>query len=491
MATILPTLSLSLKDFRLLPGFTDETHHVSKVSLETRLSRRGDGYLSIAVPFLSAAMQAVTGVDMAIAIAHLGGAGVLPASRTIEEQCRQLETIKRYKAGFQTDIVTFSGDKKISEVLGVMKKTGYSIFPVTDTGLFHGKLTGVITDKDFDPRYDGDLRVEDIMRKDVQCGVGIDDLKEANKIMIGYGRGFLPIVSREGTLEAVVFKKDLDKHIRHPHATVDEKKRIRVGAAVSTHPEDAERAEELVARGADFLVIDSSDGHTVYQAETISRLKKRFNVPVIAGNVVTREGFRMCAELGADAVKIGMGIGSGCITQEVKATGRGQATAIMEIAEERDAMAASGRYVPLIADGGISSTADIVIALALGADTVMMGNFFARFTESGGKLIRGGNGKTMKEYWMEGSGKAANHRRYGTSAAVFFEEGIAGHLPHAGSIYTKLPGYIARITSALSTAGAVSIRELHEKAVLERISESAKTDSGVHDMTAAAKLCPE
>jgi IMP dehydrogenase len=302
-------------------------------------------------------------------------------------------------------------------------------------------------------------------------------------LMIQYGRGFLPIVSHEGTLQAVVFKKDLDRHIMHPEASVDAQKRHLVGAAVSTHPEDRQRIEALVQSEVDFLVIDASDGFTVFQKETLEWIKQNFATPVVAGNIVTGEAFCMLAGLNADAVKIGMGIGSGCITQEVKATGRGQATAIMEISAARNEFFKKTKnYIPLIADGGINAPADIAIALALGADTVMMGNFFARFAESPSELLKI-NGEYVKEYWMEGSRKAFNLKRYYQSASTFFEEGVVGYVPYEGSIFDSVPFSKQRLKSTLSTAGVAGIRDLHENAVLELQSYSASEAGRIHDMT--------
>ncbi|MBU4052853.1 MAG: IMP dehydrogenase, partial [Proteobacteria bacterium] len=419
MKQIITSPAYSLKDFRLLPGYTDERSSVNNVSLKTRLCCQKEDYIYMELPFMSAAMQAVTGVEMATALAELGGVGVLPLEASMEDQCKKVKTVKHYKAGFQTDIITLSPDALLGEIKKIIQETGYSIFPVTDTGVFHGRLLGVITDKDFDPRYDLDFPVSERMRKDVQAGVEVEDLKEANRLMIQYGHGFLPIVTREGTLQSVVFKKDLDKHIQHPHATVDHRKRLRVGAAVSTHPEDLERIKELAANDVDFIVMDSSDGFTCYQKQTLAWVKKKTNLAVIAGNVVTREGFEMLVKAGADAVKIGMGIGSGCITQEAKATGRGQATAILDIVNARDEYAKKHPYIPIIADGSISTPAEIAVALALGADSVMMGNFFARCLESPGK-VENRNGRRVKEYWMEGSKKAQNYRRYHQNPDTFF-----------------------------------------------------------------------
>jgi IMP dehydrogenase len=481
LTRILETPARSLKEFRLIPALTEADCGMDSVALTTRLCRDGKGgYLMLAAPFVSAAMQAVTGRELAIAIAQLGGIGVVPVSQQVESQCQVSEAVKRFKAGFQTDIRTLSPDQSLGQVVSIMRETGYSRFPVTDSGIFHGKLLGVLTDNDFDPRRDSDFTVADRMRKDVEVGVEIDDLGQANALMVATGRGFLPIVSEEGTLLSVVFKKDRDKHLRHPVETVDAKHRLRVAAAISTHPEDRDRVSALLEHEVDVLLIDASDGHTIWQADTLAFIRKFSDVPVIAGNVVTAEGFSFLAEAGADAVKVGMGIGSGCTTQEMKATGRGQANALLEIAAERDARVARGQdYLPLIADGGIAGPSEIAIALALGADTVMLGNLLARFTESPGDLVRGARGEARKEYWMEGSLRASNTRRYAQTREHFFEEGIEGFVPHAGSIYDGLPVLGLALRSALATAGCRDIASLHKNAVLEPQSEASLRDAAI------------
>ncbi len=486
MAQMVLNPAYSLKEFRLLPGYTPADGGFQHVTLATKLCRQGDDFVRLRTPILSAAMQAVTNVDMAIAMAQLGGIGVLPVSQRIEEQCAKMDAVKRYKAGFQTQIITLAPTQSIGDVIDMMTETRYTTFPVTDTGLFHGRLLGVITDKDFDVRYDRDCRVEDRMKTDVQVGVAIDDLKVANQLMIAYGRGFLPVVSAEGTLLSVVFKKDLDKQIKHPHATIDAQKRLCVGAAISTHPEDRERVQALLEHGVDVLVIDASDGHTAFQHETLVWIKSHFDVPVIAGNIVTAEGFRFLADAGADAVKVGMGIGSGCTTQEVKATGRGQGTALLEVAAARAHVAArTGAYIPLIADGGMRTPAEMVIALALGADTVMLGNLLARFTESHGNVVRNAAGEWVKEYWMEGSAKARNHRRYAQLTEMAFEEGVDGYVPHVGSIYDHLTVMLQMVRASCATAGCGTIDELHDHAVLERQSPQALQDGMIHGMALA------
>lgn len=486
MAKVLDSPSHSLREFRILPGYTPPDGNALNVQLTTRLCRKGDDFLWLHTPFLTAAMQAVTGTEMAIAIAQLGGIGILPVSQTIDEQADKIGGVKRFKAGFQTNITTLSPRHTIADVIDIIDHKGYTTFPVTDSGEFHGKLLGVITDKDFDVRRDHAITVEERMRTDVQYGVNISDLKAANQLMIKFGRGFLPIVDDDGMLQTAVFKKDLDKHLQHPNESIDQKKRLLVGAAVSTHPEDRERVQCLIEQEVDVLVVDASDGHTQFQRQMVEWIKSTCDVPVVAGNVVTARGFEFLVEAGADGVKVGMGIGSGCTTQEVKATGRGQGSTLLDIIPVRDAhVEASGQYIPIIADGGISGPADMSVALALGADALMMGNFFARYTESAGNLMRNAAGEIVKEYWMEGSEKARNHRRYAQLKDLFFEEGITGYVPHLGSVSEKLPVVLQILRSTFATAGCRTIDELHEKAILEMQSPSALHDSDIHDMVAA------
>ena len=375
MKTLIQKPAYSLKDLRLLPGYTHDKCNFEDISLKSPLCRMGDGFITLDLPFISAAMQSVSSVRLATALAELGGVGVIPLGDSIEEQCHRVKTVKQYKAGVS----------------------------------------------------------------------------------------------------------NIDKHNKFPWATEDTHKRLCVGAAVSTHPEDRERISELIEADVDFILIDASDGYTIYQKETIKWVKKRYDIPVVGGNVVMAEAFKMLVEAGADAVKIGMGTGSGCITQEEKATGRGLATAIMEIVTVRDTYAESTSYIPIIADGGINTSADIAIALALGADSVMMGNFFARMDESPGKEFMI-NGEKVKEYWMEGSKKAHNNRRYLNNSSSFFEEGVYGFVPSMGSIYEILPVSRNKLISAFRTTGASNMKEFHESAVLELQSPRSINDGKVNNM---------
>ncbi len=487
MGMIVNSSSTSLKEYRLLPALTSEASAKNKVSLHSRLCQSPSGYLRLNTPFVSASMQAVSDARMAIALARLGGVSVIPVLADEERQISMVKKVKQYKAGFQRELITFCPDTPIRRVQESNDTTGYSIYPVTDNGLFHGKLLGVITDKDFDALVDLDIPVAERMKTQLVVAPDGTPLTEAKAIMIETGRGFLPIVSEEGTLKSVVFRKDLEHHLRFPDANEDSDGRLVVGAAVSTHPQHRSRIPRLIEESADFLVIDASDGYSIYQKETIAYIRSLCDTPVIAGNVVTSEAFEYLAEAGADGIKVGMGIGSGCITQEAKATGRGQATALIDVVSARDnRVAAGGSYIPIIADGGLSSPADICVALALGADTVMMGNYFAQCTESPGDIYYR-DGRAFKKYWMEGSLQARNLGRYflgndENTPADYFAEGVSGWVAHKGSIFDLVPNSCSKLKASLSSAGCCSIRQLHKSARLEHQSPVAIGDSSVHNM---------
>lgn len=487
MAILVNSTSTSLKEYRLLPGLTTEHSSRNNVSLHSRLCRSANGYLSLNIPFLSASMQAVSDERLAIALARLGGVSVIPVLPDGESQVAMIRKVKHYKAGFQTDLFTFAPDTKISQVVEHQYTTGHSIYPVTDNGLFHGKLLGVITDKDFDAQKDLQISVSNRMKTDLVTAQENTTLIQAKAIMIDSGRGFLPIVSAEDTLQSVVFRKDLEHHIRFPNASEDTYGRLVVGAAITTHPQHRKRISQLINESVDFFVIDASDGFSEFQKESILYIKSLTDTPVIAGNVVTSDAFEYLVEAGADAVKVGMGIGSGCITQEAKATGRGQASALMEVVNARDKrLDSGGDYIPIIADGGLSSPADICIALALGADTVMMGNYFAQCTESPGE-IHYHDGQALKRYWMEGSVQAKNLGRYflgdsNSASAEYFAEGVSGWVTHLGSIFDLVPESCSKLKASLSSAGCNSISQLHRSARLEYQSPVALGDSAVHNM---------
>ncbi len=476
MASISPHVSRTFSEFVIIPGKTRKDTKITDVSLKTRITHD----IEMPLPFLSAAMQAVTGHELAIALAQHGGLGVIPGSIPMEEQAAEVEKVKRYKAGFVYNPVTVGPDDRISKLIEIERRMGYSTFPVTKDG----KLVGLITEKKYHPEKDADKRVSEKMIPLDKLVFGKDgiSLEEANDKLIEFGVGALPIVDNDMNLRSVVFYKDIKTHFIYPDAFVDENKRLRVAAAVSTHPEDAERARMLVKAGVDFLVIDSSDLYSDF-AEDAMKEYSRHRMPIIAGNIVDSEGFRFLAELGADAVKIGQGSGSICTTRRVKSTGRGQATAVMMVAKERDKFfEETGRYVPIISDGGIEGTGDMAVAFALGADAVMMGKYFAGFTESPTQLMHktysvinpDGSGRIervtayIKPYWGEASMKAKNLRRYGhNDPRTFVVEGEEGYVLHKGKLSEHLPRDVLALKASLSSSGCKTLEEFRKKAKLE------------------------
>ncbi len=475
--------SRSLKEFRLLTGKTTLSNIMQKVSLKTRLCSTENGFIELNIPFVSAAMQAVSGPKLAEALAQFGAISVFPCSIPADEQAAMVREVKRFKAGFQSNVVTLKETDKISKAVEIMKKKGYSKFPVTDNGKMNGRLIGLLSDRFFDPKHDSEMLVKERMSTDILIAKEGITLKEANKLLVSNGKDILFVVDESKRLKLVAFKKDMMKHLDFPDELIDENKRYMVAAAVSTHPRDRSRADALIGAEADVIVIDSSDGFSDFQVDMLNYIKSKSKIPVIGGNIITKEGFNFLAEAGFNAVKVGMGIGSGCTTQEQKGTGRGQATALLEVCRARDEFyKKTGKYIPVISDGSIASPGQIVIALAFGADSVMMGRFFAQFTESAGDIRNHPTKGPLKEYWMEASRRARNYGRYETSSELFFEEGVEGFVQHIGSIYNNLQQTINKIKSALSNAGCSTIEELHKNAVLELQSFSSLQDSNVHDI---------
>ena len=485
---ILTEPSYSLKQFRLLTGLTDTSNVMSKVSLATRLCRKPgtDDHIGLKIPLISAAMQSVSGVSLAVGLAQHGGISVIPCSIPIDGQVETVRKVKRYKAGFQKDVITVSPKVKISEIVGLMKETGYGKFPVTEDGTRNTKLLGLIGRKNVDRKDHAGHTVSEHMMTDITTAEEGISLKDANNKMIEHGIDVLPIVDKEGKLKFMVFKKDMEKHLDFPESAVDMDKRYLVAGAISTQPQDRERADALIEAGADVIFIDSSDGFSIFQKEALEHVRTRSpSTPVVGGNIITAEGFRFLAEAGMDAVKVGMGIGSGCTTQEQKGTGRGQATALIDVCKARDEYKEkTGTYIPVICDGSVANAGQIAVALALGADAVMMGRFFAQFTESEGGLRQHPSMGPLKEYWMEASARAKSYGRYETTAKTFFEEGVEGYVPHIGSIYDNLMLTVLKLKSAFSSAGCKDLEELHTRSVLELQSTGAQQDSAVHDIIA-------
>ncbi len=473
--------SRTLMEFRLLPGLTTEETTMPKISLTTPLvqSENKSSNLNLNIPVVAAAMQSVSGVRMAIELAKLGGVAFLYSSQTVGQQARMVRKIKKHKAGFVPP-ESVSPETTIRQVHELTRKRGYNTFPVVDDD---NKLIGIITKNDYDVKPHGDLNVTKRMipREKLTVGVNIDDIKEANTLLRETHQSVLPIVDKADRLLYLVFRKDIRNHLDYPDEVLDEHKRLLTTAAINTHDYE-ERVPALIEAEVDVLAIDSSDGHSVFQKKTLEWIGKNYpDMPVIAGNIITGDGFDYLVEHGARGIKVGMGGGSICITQEQKGTGRGLATAIIKVAEARDRyFKKTGKYIPLIADGGIVNSKDMIIALALGADSVMMGRYFARMDESPTEKVTIKN-QVMKPYWGEGSARARDWKaiRYNQ---MQFVEGVEGFVQYAGKLSDNMPETLAKIKASMSSVGAATIKELHEKAELEVVSALSIREGKVHDI---------
>ncbi len=495
-----PSRALSEYDIQehiLLPAHIPKDFSPDSVDLVTPLARHDSQTgpaLRLNIPVISAAMQSVTGVRMAIAMAKLGGIGVIFCSQPPGKEAAMVREVKGYKAGFVVPDTVFP-DTKIEEIIKLADEKGYSTFPVVE----NGKLVGYITKNDYNRERHRHLAAKNRMlpfsldKEKSRVAFAFDDevsnnLHKAYEILIESHHGSLPIVDRAGNLEYVVFKKDIDEHLENPMELVDAQKRYVVGAAINTR-DCKVRAPLLVKAGADVLFIDTSQGYTDFVKEALQYVTKNFSVPVVAGNIVTAEGFRFLADNGASAVKVGMGPGSICITQEQIGVGRGQATAIREVAEERDKyFNKTGIYIPIIADGGIVIAKDISVALALGADSVMAGRYIAGCDESPTEIkvvTKTVDGHLRefheKPYWGEGSSRARAwmENRYDQMA---FDEGVEATVECVGPLKAHLGQALHKIKDGFRKAGCRNMKELHEKAVLQVVSEGSIREGRAHDV---------
>ncbi|WP_437284287.1 IMP dehydrogenase [Sorangium sp. So ce406] len=447
--------------------------------------------LTISVPVTSAMMQSVSGADLAIALARCGGLSFVYGSQGIEEEAAMVRRVKNYKAGFVVSDSNLRPDATLGDVLELTDRTGHSTIAITEDGTPTGRFVGIITSRDYRiGKTPLSTPVREIMTpfKSIHCGkVGLD-LQEANELIWRYKLNTLPVIDERQHLQYLVFRKDYESHQAHPLENVDREKRLIVGAGINSR-DHRERVPALMEAGADVLCIDSSDGYSEWQRETIAFVKSNYKHGYIgAGNVVDREGFLYLVESGADFVKVGIGGGSICITREQKGIGRGQASAVIEVAKARDEyFQKTGIYVPICSDGGISQDYHITIALAMGADFVMMGRYFARFDESPGRKVRVNN-QFMKEYWGEGSNRARNWQRYdhGDSSKkkdqLEFEEGVDSYVPYAGKLKDTLDVTLAKVRSTMCNCGALSLRDLYMRARLTVASAVSIHEGGVHDV---------
>lgn len=488
MAIIIDDISRTFQEYLLLPGLTKKENIPSNVNLKVpiqRLTKDRKQGLSANIPIVSAAMQAVTGSDLAVALARKGGIGFVYCSQSVEEEAKIVRKVKEHKAGFVESDSNLAPDATLRDALKLREKTGHSTIAITQDGTAHSKLLGILTGKDFwEFKDDLSKPVSEYytpLDKLVYGEEGIS-LQEATEKLWLNKKECLPIVDKTGRLSALVFRKDYFDHKSNPYELSDAKKRLIVGAALNTHDFKV-RGPAMFDAGADCVCLDSSDGYGEWQKEAAHWLRKECGSDVVigGGNVVSGDGFRYLAEEAKlDFVKVGIGGGSICITREQKGIGRGQASAVLDVAAARDAYyAETGNYVPICSDGGLLNDTHVILALAMGADFVMMGRYFAMTEESPTPKITY-KGRMYKPYWGEGSNRARNWQRYKQSEReqLIFEEGVDAYVPFSGTLSEKIDVTIAKLKSTMCNIGVTTIKELHQNARLTRVSPMTLVEGG-------------
>ena len=493
MAYIYPEPSHTFSEYLLIPGYTSEECIPDRVSLRTPLVKYRKGVeepaISLNVPLTSAVMQSVSNDTLAIALAKEGGISFIYGSQSIEDQAAMVAKVKGYKAGFVVSASNLTPEHTLADVLALKAKNGFSTVAITEDGTATGKLLGIVSGRDYRvSRMSPDQKVGTFMTPREKLVVGSKDttLKQANDIIWDNKLNSLPIVDDDDRLMYFVFRKDYASHKENPLELLDSKKRYLVGAGINTR-DYAQRIPALLAAGVDVLVIDSSEGFTCWQEKTIKWVRENYGdtVKIGAGNVVDKDGFRFLAEAGADFVKVGIGGGSICITRETKGIGRGQATALIDVAEARDEyFKETGIYVPICSDGGIVHDYHMTLALAMGADFLMLGRYFARFDESPTNKVMV-NGAYMKEYWGEGSNRARNWQRYdlGGSTKLSFEEGVDSYVTYAGPLHDNVEASLYKVKSTMCNCGVITIPDLQRDAKLTLVSATSIVEGGAHDVT--------
>ena len=491
MATFIDSISHTFDEYLLIPGYSSAQCIPQNVSLKTPLCkfRRGEtSPIVMNIPMTSAIMQSVSGERLAVALAREGGVAFIYGSQSVADEAAMVARAKSFKAGFVVSDSNVTPDMTLGDVLALKERTGHSTVAVTDDGTATGKLLGIVTSRDYRvSRMEKSLPVRDFMTP-FEHLVTADEstsLKVANDIIWDHKLNTLPIIDQNQHLKYLVFRKDYDTHKENENELLDAHKRYVVGAGINTR-DYAERVPALIEAGADVLCIDSSEGFSEWQKITLSWIRERYgdSVKVGAGNVVDREGFLFLAKAGADFVKVGIGGGSICITRETKGIGRGQASALIDVCAARDEyFEKTGVYIPVCSDGGIVRDHHMTLALAMGADFLMLGRYFARFDESPtNRIIL--NGTYYKEYWGEGSNRARNWQRYdlGGEKKLPFEEGVDSYVPYAGSLKDNVGISLSKVRSTMCNCGALSIPELQEKAKLTLVSETSIVEGGAHDV---------
>ena len=491
MAVYLNDVSRTFGEYLLIPGLTTKQCVPTNVSLKTPLVKHKVGEkpaIELNIPFVSAIMQSVSGPKLAIELARNGGLSFIFGSQPIDSQAEMVRKVKKFKAGFVISDSNLTPENTLADVIALVQRTEHSTIGVTDDGTPNGKLLGMVTSRDYRAEKDSpDKKVKEFMTPFSKLIVGElgMTLSEANQIIWDHKLNTLPIIDKEQNLQYFVFRKDYDNHIENPNELLDSHKKLMVGAGINSR-DFKERVPALVEAGVDVLCIDSSDGYSEWQYETLHWIKDTYGDKVLvgAGNVVDQDGFNYLADAGADFIKVGIGGGSICITREQKGIGRGQATALIDVAQARDEyMKKTGIYVPICSDGGLVHDYHMVLALAMGADFLMMGRYFARFDESPTKKMKIGN-NFVKEYWGEGSNRARNWQRYdlGGSTKLSFEEGVDSYVPYAGPLADGVQTTLYKVKSTMCNCGAITIPELQQKAKLTLVSATSIVEGGAHDV---------
>lgn len=496
MAYYYPEPSHTFSEYLLVPGYTSPDCIPANVSLRTPLVkfRKGeeDCPLMLSIPMVSAIMQSVSNDTLAVALAREGGLSFIYGSQSVADEAAMVARVKSYKAGFVPSDSNLPPDATLQDVLDLKERNGHSTVAITADGTDQGKLLGIVTSRDYRvSRMDPSVRVSEFMtpfEKLITAPEGTS-LKEANDIIWDHKLNSLPIVSADGRLLYFVFRKDYERHKENPGELLDSHKRFMVGAGINTKDYET-RVPALIEAGADVLCIDSSEGYSCWQANTLAFIRERYgdSVKVGAGNVVDKDGFRFLAEAGADFVKVGIGGGSICITRETKGIGRGQATALIEVAAARDEyFQETGVYVPICSDGGIVHDYHMTLALAMGADFLMLGRYFARFDESPTNRVLV-NGQYMKEYWGEGSNRARNWQRYdlGGGRGLAFEEGVDSYVTYAGPLKENVAKSLYKVKSTMCNCGVTTIPALQQNARLTLVSSTSIVEGGYHDVVLKA-----